>query len=76
MRALITGAGAPGGIGLASTRALGQAGAELVITSTTGRIFARAAELTAEGHRVTAHQADLLFAKVALEGRKGRRLAA
>lgn len=59
LRALITGAGAPGGIGLASARALGQAGAELVITSTTGRIFARAAELAAEGHRVTAHQADL-----------------
>jgi len=59
MRALITGAGAPGGIGLASARALGQAGADLVITSTTGRIFARAAELSAEGHRVTAHQADL-----------------
>jgi 3-oxoacyl-[acyl-carrier protein] reductase len=59
LRALITGAGAPGGIGLATARALGQADVDLVITSTTGRIFTRAAELTAEGHRVTAHQADL-----------------
>jgi 3-oxoacyl-[acyl-carrier protein] reductase len=59
MRALITGAGAPGGIGLACARALGAAGAELVITSTTGRIFTRAAELTAEGFAVTALQADL-----------------
>jgi 3-oxoacyl-[acyl-carrier protein] reductase len=58
-RALITGAGAPGGIGLACARALGRAGADLVITSTTGRIFTRAAELVAEGHAVTAHQADL-----------------
>ena len=59
MRALITGAGAPGGIGLACARAIGAAGAELVITSTTGRIFARAAELSAEGFAVTAFQADL-----------------
>lgn len=59
MRALITGAGAPGGIGLASARALGSAGFSLAITSTTGRIFTRAAELSAEGLGVTAHQADL-----------------
>ncbi len=59
MRALITGAGAPGGIGLACARAIGAGGPDLIITSTTGRIFARAAELRAEGFRVTAHQADL-----------------
>ena len=59
MRALITGAGAPGGIGLACARALGATGFSLAITSTTGRIFTRAAELTAEGLTVTAHQADL-----------------
>ena len=58
-RALITGAGAPGGIGLASARALGAAGHALHIVSTTGRIHLRAAELRAEGHDVTAHQADL-----------------
>lgn len=58
-RALITGAGAPGGIGMATARALGAAGHALVITSTTGRIHARAAELLAEGFNVTALQADL-----------------
>ena len=46
-RALITGAGAPGGIGMACARALGQAGFALAITATTGRIHARAAELLA-----------------------------
>lgn len=57
--AVITGAGAPGGIGMACARALGAQGFDLVITATTGRIFARAAELVAEGYSVTAHQADL-----------------
>lgn len=58
-RALITGAGAGDGIGMACARRLGQAGFALSITATTGRVFARAAELAAEGHSVTAHQADL-----------------
>ncbi|MES2967592.1 MAG: SDR family NAD(P)-dependent oxidoreductase [Pseudomonadota bacterium] len=58
-RALITGAGAPGGIGLATARALGRAGMAIAITATTGRIHARAAELLAEGFDVTAHIADL-----------------
>lgn len=58
-KALITGAGAAGGIGLATARALGQAGCTLAITATTGRIHARAAELLAEGYDVTAHIADL-----------------
>ncbi len=58
-RALITGAGAGDGIGMATARHLGQAGFALSITATTGRIFARAAELAAEGYDVTAHQADL-----------------
>ncbi|GAB1480661.1 SDR family NAD(P)-dependent oxidoreductase [Paracoccaceae bacterium] len=58
-RALITGAGAPGGIGMACARALGQAGFALAITATSGRIHARAAELLAEGFQVTAHQGDL-----------------
>lgn len=57
--ALITGAGAPGGIGLACARKLARGGVSVAITSTTGRIFARAAELTAEGFSVTAHQVDL-----------------
>lgn len=59
MRALITGAGAPGGIGLASARALGQSGYSLVISGSSGRIFARQAELVAEGFDVIAHQGDL-----------------
>ncbi len=57
--ALITGTGAPGGIGMACARALGRAGFDLAITATTGRIQARAAELVAEGFRVSAHQGDL-----------------
>lgn len=59
MRALVTGAGAPGGIGMACARALGAAGHSLAIASTTGRIFTRAAELAAEGFDVIAAQADL-----------------
>lgn len=59
MRALITGAGAPNGIGMACARVLGQAGYILVITGASGRIFARQAELAAEGFEVLAHQGDL-----------------
>lgn len=70
MRALITGAGAPGGIGLACARAMGQAGYSLVISGASGRIFARAAELAAEGFDVLAHQGDLT------EGVEVARLAA
>lgn len=58
-RALITGAGAPGGIGMACARALGQAGHALAIAATSARIHLRAAELMAEGLTVTAHQGDL-----------------
>jgi len=58
-KALITGGGAGDGIGMACARELGRRGVALAITSTTGRIFARAAELAAEGFDVTAHQADL-----------------
>ncbi len=58
-KALITGAGAAGGIGLATARALGAAGFSLAIAATTGRIHARAAELIAEGFDTTAHVADL-----------------
>lgn len=59
MTALITGAGAAGGIGMATARMLGKAGHRLAIVSTTGRIHLRAAELAAEGFDVTAYQADL-----------------
>ncbi|NEY88887.1 SDR family NAD(P)-dependent oxidoreductase [Tabrizicola oligotrophica] len=57
--AVITGAGAPGGIGMACARALGAAGFDLAITATSGRIEARRAELLAEGYHVLAFQGDL-----------------
>ncbi len=57
-RALITGAGAAGGIGFACARLLGPAH-HLAIASTTARIFDRQAELQALGFVVTAHVADL-----------------
>ena len=68
--ALVTGCGAPGGIGMASARALGAAGHRLVIAGASGRIHARAAELAAEGFEVVAHQGDLT------EGVEVARLAA
>ncbi len=58
-RALITGAGAAGGIGFACARALGAAGCDLSIASTTARIFERRDALRALGLEVSAHVADL-----------------
>lgn len=58
-RALVTGAGAADGIGLACARALGQAGCRVAICATTDRIHERAAALRAEGLDVSAHIADL-----------------
>ncbi|MCR6491522.1 SDR family NAD(P)-dependent oxidoreductase [Cellulomonas sp. P24] len=43
--ALVSGAGSPTGIGLAAARALGELGATVVLTATTDRVHARAAEL-------------------------------
>jgi len=60
--ALITGAGAADGIGIAIARALGQAGLSLAITSSTERVHSRAQELRAEGLTVTAEIADLTVA--------------
>lgn len=57
--ALVTGAGSPAGIGFASARALGLDGAALAIVSTTERIYARVAELQAEGIRAKGYVADL-----------------
>lgn len=48
-RALVSGAGAPGGIGFAIARTLKEQGAEVVITSTTERINERARELGVTG---------------------------
>lgn len=57
--ALITGCGSPSGIGFATARALGRRGAAVAITSTTGRIEQRAAELGGLGIESRAHVADL-----------------
>jgi 3-oxoacyl-[acyl-carrier protein] reductase len=57
--ALVTGAGNPTGIGLASARALGRDGAWVLLVSTTDRIHARAAELEKEGIRSRGYVADL-----------------
>ena len=57
--ALITGAGAAGGIGFAAARALGAAGHRLAIAATTARIYDRQAVLVALGFQVSAHIADL-----------------
>ncbi len=57
--ALITGAGSPQGIGLATARLLAQQGSKIAITSTTERIQERARELAAEGADVFAFPADL-----------------
>lgn len=48
--ALVTGAGAPGGIGFAIARVLVHAGARVAITATTPRIHERAAEIGAFSH--------------------------
>ena len=61
-RALVTGAGAAGGIGFACARALGLAGCSLAIASTTERIFDRQRELLGMGFTVTAHIGDLTVA--------------
>jgi 3-oxoacyl-[acyl-carrier protein] reductase len=47
--ALVTGAGSPSGIGLATARVLGREGAAVAVVSTTDRIHERAEELRAEG---------------------------
>ena len=57
--AVVTGAGSELGIGFATARLLGRQGAAVVITSTTERILARAAELEAEGIAALGVVADL-----------------
>ena len=58
--ALITGAGSPNGIGFASARALGRAGARVAIASTTDRIHERVAELAGERIAASGHIGDLM----------------
>lgn len=57
--AMVTGAGSPDGIGFATAGVLGSLGAQIIVTSTTGRIEDRAAELRARGIWATAVVADL-----------------
>lgn len=57
--ALVTGCGSREGIGYACARELARRGSRVAITSTTDRIYERAAELTREGAEVEAYVADL-----------------
>ena len=57
--ALVTGAGATDGIGMATARLLGALGAQVAVTATTDRIHERAAELEAAGIRSVGVTADL-----------------
>jgi 3-oxoacyl-[acyl-carrier protein] reductase len=57
--AVVTGAGSPDGIGFATARMLGAAGHRVVVTSTTGRIHDRVAELRATGIDAQGAVADL-----------------
>jgi 3-oxoacyl-[acyl-carrier protein] reductase len=57
--ALVTGAGSPTGIGLATARLLGRCGATVWLTATTSRAEERAAELRAEGIAAHGLVADL-----------------
>ena len=58
--ALVTGAGAPDGIGFAVARALAARGAAVGLTATSERVHERAAELEAVGATVWAGIADLV----------------
>src|SRR5437870_755493 len=57
--ALVTGAGSPTGIGFATAQLLAEKGARVAISSTTGRIEARANELVPTGVDVVATVAEL-----------------
>lgn len=58
-KALVTGAGAPDGIGFAIARALGQAGLAVHLTGVSARIHDRASDLAAEGLLAEASVFDL-----------------
>ena len=57
--ALVTGAGAAGGIGFACARALAMRGASVAITATTDRVFERVRELEDRGARALGVVVDL-----------------
>jgi 3-oxoacyl-[acyl-carrier protein] reductase len=58
-RALVTGAGSPTGIGFVTACMLGTLGAQVALTSTTGRIHDRVGELDRRGIRAVGYVADL-----------------
>lgn len=58
-KALVTGVGAADGIGMATARALGEAGLSVVITASSARVEQRAEELRGEGLEISACVADL-----------------
>jgi len=60
--ALVTGAGAADGIGIAIARELCESGLQVAITGASARVQARAAELRADGYDVRAIVADLTAA--------------
>ncbi len=74
--AIVSGAGSPAGIGFATARALGELGAGIVLTATSGRVLERAAELRASGITATGlvarlddeEQVDALAADLAASG--------
>ena len=57
--ALVTGAGSPDGIGVATARLLARQGARVALAATTTRIHERVAELKTEGHDAYGLIADL-----------------
>jgi len=65
--ALVTGAGAPDGIGMATARLLGALGAQVAVTATTDRIHERATELEVAGIRSIGVTADLTQEEQVLE---------
>jgi 3-oxoacyl-[acyl-carrier protein] reductase len=60
---LVTGAGSPSGIGFETARILGELGGQVVLTSTTDRIYERAEELQKRGIEATGYIADLMDRK-------------
>ncbi len=63
--ALVTGVGAPDGIGFAVARQLARQGARIAVTATSERVHERASELKSDGHEVVSLVADLTVASEA-----------
>jgi 3-oxoacyl-[acyl-carrier protein] reductase len=63
--AVVTGAGSLDGIGFATARMLGELGAAVMITATTGRVRDRASELCSAGFDAAGLAADLTDAAAA-----------